>query len=61
MTREELVKRAREIWQRARWSTIPLNNDERAIMLDAYWSSVLPSDPDFNLGQWVEDGFPVIV
>ena len=32
---------------------------ERRLFTNVYWDGDLPADPDYDLGQWVEDGFPV--
>ena len=48
---------ARRLWQKYRSGGRP-NQEERDFLRDAYWSGLLPKDPDYSVAQWVEDGFP---
>lgn len=61
MSNLELAEKARVIWRRHRNADSRPSNDERDVLLKAYYASVLPRDPDFNVYQWVEDGYPPAV
>lgn len=56
-TKETLAIRAVVLWRRFRTGGRP-NEQERSVLREAYWASCLPKDPDYNVYQWVEDGFP---
>lgn len=61
MPNETMLRlQARQLWLRYRSSTSRPNEDERKILINAYWASLLPDDPDYSVPQWVEDGFPVM-
>ncbi len=57
MTYNELIAEARRLWRKYRNGGRP-TSDERDTLLEAYYASVLPRDPDYSVYQWVEDGFP---
>lgn len=57
MERSQLVQQSKIIWARCRGGDSPTQT-ERDVLLEAYWASVLPEDPDYSVYQWVEDGFP---
>lgn len=59
MNRIQLTAKSKEIWLKYRSGGVP-DQDERKVMLDAYWENVLPRDPDYSVVQWVEDGFPML-
>lgn len=60
MNLPDVRKKASEIWKSSRRGRKPLTQDEKETLRDAYWCSALPRDPDYDLGQWVEDGMPEI-
>ena len=49
---------ARTIWLRCRRDESAPSATARETMRAAYWANVLPTDPDFDVAQWVEDGCP---
>lgn len=55
--RQQLREKAKEIWRRYRSGGSP-SEAEKSTMRSAYYDSLLPKDPDYSVGQWVEDGFP---
>lgn len=59
MSLEKLKERAKVIWYKTDRGHTKLTREERATMLEAYWAGALPKDPDYDVGQWVEDGCPV--
>ena len=52
--------KARQLWLRYRSSESRPTEDERKLLTEAYWACVLPDDYDYNVAQWVEDGFPAM-
>lgn len=57
--KEELQKvkqEANHIWSEFKRKGIPLNQDQKRLMLQAYWESLTPKDSDYSVDQWVEDG-----
>jgi hypothetical protein len=57
MTHEELREKAKLAWKKHR-NNQRLEQSDKDVLIDAYWASVLPVDSDYDVGQWVEDGFP---
>jgi hypothetical protein len=49
---------ARRLWQKYRNGGGRPDQEERDFLREAYWDGILPRDPDYNVSQWVEDGFP---
>jgi hypothetical protein len=58
-TKLSLKDHASKIWNKAQRGDT-LTNVEKSVMRIAYWASVLPSDSDYSVAQWVEDGMPTI-
>ena len=52
-----LRTKAHKLWMKYRRGGRP-TQPERDVLTAAYHESVLPRDEDYNVSQWVEDGFP---
>lgn len=58
MDKVALKSRALQVWRRHRGRDTSPTQDERDVLVQAYYAGVLPRDPDFSVSQWVEDGCP---
>ncbi len=57
MDKQELSRESFILWRQYRNGGQP-NEAERALLREAYAAGALPKDADYNVYQWVEDGFP---
>ena len=58
----ELRTAVKELWfVKSQRGYLPLSTDERNMMYNAYHTSTLPKDVDYNLYQWVEDNCPCLM
>lgn len=55
--KQKLVQRVEKLWLKYSRGGRPTER-EKELFREAYYENSLPNDPDYNVYQWVEDGFP---